>query len=257
MSLVTLALRVITVRALMNATQAADRVYDSDIGSVDTRLKGSRKPFLTVYTDEERTQVDGNGLFGGDKSIRIAIEAVIAEVVPVTDKDGEVILTYPSTDATIELQLDFMRRQITRTLMDPANPWSDLWRTFVTKVKTLDVQRGASGEDGVRFGAKQVSLTVDTVDDPLPGAPLEGAWLTLVEALEAEPYLAKIGRLIRAEIEGNAMAGIEAFELAQQAKGTTNAGMVAVGLGRLSTTGKPTFDRATIAGDLGNRDVTP
>jgi hypothetical protein len=230
MSLANFALRIITVQMLKGRTLAEARVHDSDIGTIDQRATGTRQPFILVYTDEEKVDLNGSKEFYTGGKIRLSIEAVVADVLPMKDAEG-VTLNLPNTDAMIEMQLDLIRRQITRAMTDQENPWSDLWNGLVIRGESIDIQRGASADKSVRFAARQNAYLLEVLNDPVPGEPLEGVWLRIVEAFEANGSLAKFGKIIRAEVEGT--SGLEDWATVQQTLGLTEQGLAALGHGPL------------------------
>ena len=79
---------------------------------------------------------------------------------------------------------------------------------LVPRITRQVSRRGASAENGVRFAARQLTLSCDLIDAPAPGAalPAAGAWSKVLALMEADPAMAGIASLIRAEIEGELVA---------------------------------------------------
>jgi hypothetical protein len=75
---------------------------------------------------------------------------------------------------------------------------------LVPRITRQVSRRGASAENGVRFAARQLTLSCDLIDAPAPGAalPAAGAWSKVLTLMEADAAMAGIASLIRAEVEG-------------------------------------------------------
>jgi hypothetical protein len=69
-------------------------------------------------------------------------------------------------------------------------------------------RRGASAENGVRFAARQLVLTCDLVDTPVAGGTIapNSAWGEVLSLMQADPDLASIAGLLRAEMDGRPLA---------------------------------------------------
>ena len=104
----------------------------------------------------------------------------------------------------MELTLDLMEHQVIGVLTRDDNAWSRAWMGLVPRITRRLSRRGASAENGVRFAARQLVLTCDLVDTPPIGAVPEAgtAWGNVLAAMEADPALAPIAAMLRAEIEG-------------------------------------------------------
>lgn len=230
MSLAALALRLVTVKALTGRTLAGDRVFDSEVGTLQAKAAEERAPVLLIFTDEEKQKGIGKDLFGcsSSRSLTLVIEAVVAEF---GTSDGETVMNLPSTDAAREAALDLLRRQCMAAFTDtrPEAGWAELWRQIVHGVTEVSVVRGADSQNGARFAAKQISLTVDTLGEPAPGEGLVYGWQDIVEAFEADDDLAGFGALIRSELESP--VGQPAWAIAQAQLGLTREGVAALGLG--------------------------
>lgn len=208
MSLVRLALRFITVKALHNATWADDRIVDSTMRDLTDALADNPQPTLLVFTDESMDEPEGKELVGGQGTTQLAIIASISGAVRVEEKgeDGldHVVYQFPETDDATALALDVLERQVRTALGDPRNPWADLWRQFVTNIIKVRSDWGGSSKEGTRYGARQILFDLGTVYDPVPGAPVEGAWKNLLDALAADEdeESRQFGLLLKSLCEG-------------------------------------------------------
>lgn len=200
MSLVSLALRLATIRALKGRTFAEDRVFDSRIEAIDTLAMNETAPIIIVTTDDDEVAYEGRDLFAGDHKHDLVIEAGVWTKVS-TEKDGD-LLIIPATDAGLEASLNIFCYQIARALAGDGGEWGDLWRSIVTSVPKGSSRRGADDTKGVRFAARQLIYTVDHIAEPMPGRmPAEGeTWFRILEMLKADPEFAAIGKIIETEI---------------------------------------------------------
>ena len=204
MSLVSLALRTVTTRALRGATYAVNRVYDSMVDP-ETLIRDEVTPAIVVAVDGSDTQVTGRDILGANAQVQLTIDLVVATKVAVPrgqGEDGEPVemLAIAHTDAGMETTLDFMVRQIHRALLAHQSPWSTLWSKIVTSISKIQVDRGASAEDGARFATRQIILTLNTLAEPSFG-PAVGVWREIIDAMTADPQLAAIAKLLEGEIE--------------------------------------------------------
>jgi hypothetical protein len=209
MSIAGLALRTITVKALRGQTMAGGAVEPSAIEPIEGKIKEAAQPFILVFTDGGMTQESsrdgiGRDMLGTQLERSLSFEVGVATKVPaqtvtVDGEDGpvELVIAIPPTDEGFEITIDLITHQIVAALQAGTSSWAELWRRFVLRITGIRSERGASDEKGVRFAARRFALTLDTVADPTPGAPLADLWADVVAAFEADAELANIGKLIR------------------------------------------------------------
>ncbi len=206
MSLVALAMRIATVRALTGATLAEARVYDSAIDPIDQTITEDRAPILVVLTDDDEATPDGRDIFNASRQIDLVIEVAVASRVTVANPDAEddeiQVIEIPHTDAGLEITINLIGRQIVRTLLSDQGPWANLWRRIVLSPSKITSKRGAGSEKGVRFAARQLTITTETLSEPPTGAQAEGFWADFLTAMEADAAVSNLAPIIRAEIEG-------------------------------------------------------
>lgn len=202
MSLAALAVRLATVRALRGRTAAGDHVTDSEIAPLDQRELAKRAPALVVYTDDSMLTPDGRSLIEGSGTLQLVVEIAVADQV---QHEQTIDVTIPETDQGLELTLDLVDRQIRRCLSGDLTTWAALWRDLVLRTLKVESQRGAGVKDGVRFAARQLVLTIETLREPEFGRAPHGVWARFLEALEAEADLAPLAELMQAEIRGQAL----------------------------------------------------
>lgn len=201
MSLVSLALRIATVRLLRGATFANARVHDSMIDPASL-LDEDAEPFIVVAVDSDEKEPTGRDLLGASRTTLLVLDMAVASKVTVpqpTEGEPEHVIGIPHTDAGMEVVLDFMMRQVERALLTSANPWSKVWRTLAPKITKVQSDRGAATDKGVRFAARQVVLTLETMAEPSFAAP-EGVWGQILSLMREDEKLADLADLLEQEI---------------------------------------------------------
>lgn len=209
MSIGRIALRIATIGALKGATSVGSNVLDSEIGSIDVGADGSlrtdqEKPFISVYTDGSKAEdLSGARRLWQNGLTELLIETgVAASMVETNQETGEstIIPGIPATDSAFELFLDVVDRQSIAALMDPENPWAEIWRTLVRDIVKVERRRTADVETGTRMAAHQQSITCDLLPDPVFGEPVAATsvWQKLLDQMEAvqHPYLQKLQELM-------------------------------------------------------------
>ena len=201
MSLIRLAIRMAAVRALSGVTLAEDRVFDSAIEPIENFAKDENpRPVIVVTTDDDEADITGRDLMGAEtRRLDLVIEFIIAG----STTAGEI--TVPHTDAGMEVILDVLQRQIYRALLSGETPWAEDFKRMAPRFLRVLSRRGASAEDGVRFAARQLTLTVDTIHDPEPGVAMADGHVLKTFAQRLIDSAAEgqtIGQLILSEATG-------------------------------------------------------
>jgi hypothetical protein len=234
MSLAALALRVITVKALLGRTVAADRVYDSKIETIDELIRRQPAPLLVVSVDDadSRGSTEREPTLSGDDSLTLLLETAVSGPAEVVDDSAGVMISLPmqATSQGLEATLDILWRQAARALSvtTTSAPWGNLWHEFVLKILRIEKRRGGAADKGVRFASRFILISVQPIDDPQFGSPPDGPWATLLAAMAADANLAGLGELIAREIEEP--AGLADWRVAQALLGITDAGIRGIGL---------------------------
>lgn len=220
MSLASLALRLITRRALEGRTLAATRVRDSELlplGALvdDADGGGGTQPFISLYVDQTGGDVLSRGWNSASLTTHLLFEIAIASPTQVQAADGT-DAEIPESSAGLEASLDLIAYQIKAALIGDGSPWSDLWSRLVMKITTVETFRGAEfRKTGVRFAARQIDLGLELVDDPVPGAAPEGLWADILAAFAADAELDDLAKALAAVIGGNSLPSwrLDAFDL--------------------------------------------
>lgn len=222
-----LALRLATVRALRGRTLADERVYDSEHGAIDEVAVERPLPFIVVYTDDAQLHHGDRDLWStsGNKRVgsgyqKLVIEIAMTQRMRVTGENGEPVAgaVQPETDAAMEFNLDVVERQIIAALMDPQSPWAEMWREIVDHVGDRQSQRGVSLRDGVRFAGRQITLDVQLMKDPVPGAPLGPIWTRFLALASDDPTLAPVVPALEALLVGRELSD---WQIGRSAYGLT------------------------------------
>lgn len=176
MSIMRPVVRQCAVAAMRGRTWCSDRVYDSDNTPLADALikqgEGSH-PYCVVYTDDDN-RLDGRGtdIFRCiRRQMTLVLEIGVAGAVE--GKAGNTTIRFPHTDAAMEFILDVVEGQALRALYgDPQSAWGELLRRMTNNVDKIMDKRGGRATGGVRWAARQIQLTVETIADPPAGVPL-------------------------------------------------------------------------------------
>jgi len=222
-----LALRLATVRALRGRTLAGERVHDSEHGAIDEVAAERPLPFIVVYTDDGQYNHSDRNLWStsGSKRVgsgyqKLVIEIAMTQRMQVTDENGEPVAgaVQPETDAALEFNIDVIERQVVAALMDPQSPWAEMWREIVDHVGDRQSQRGVSLRDGVRFAGRQITLDVQLMKEPVPGASPGPLWTRFLALAGADPTLAPVVPVLEALLAGSTLPD---WQLGRSAYGLT------------------------------------
>lgn len=255
MSLVALAARIATVRALSGATLAGSRVYDSAIDPIDQTITEDRAPVLVIITEDDEATPEGRDILNASRQMELVIEVAVASRVAVPNPEAEEdeiqVIEIPHTDAGLEITINLICRQVMRTLLSDQGPWATLWRRIVLAPSKIQSRRGASSEKGVRFAARQLTITTETLSEPPTGAVAAGFWADFLTALAADSQVSGLAPVIRAEIEGpplpdwrRYLADLGANPVTARAMGFGPGGIIPEGVETA-----PAIDTMTIASD--------
>jgi len=185
MSLIRVALRTSAVRALREgSTYAMQNVHDS-LGDPEPYMGDDAKPLINVFTDLSVSETNGKQWFDGDHTIDLVFEIVVSTRINDTE-NGQSAIIIPATDPAIELGIDIIERQIWRALMGGEGKWAKLWRKTVTGIKKSVSKRGAANDQGHRFAARQLILSVCSIGEPAVNQAPSHAWSDLIANLTAD-----------------------------------------------------------------------
>ncbi len=209
MSLARTILRIAAVQAITGKTLAGDAVFDSDIDPIDQRISETAKPLIVVYTDDDQSSPTGFSDFLQGGQVELVVEVVYAgRTTVMIDPDGQgpqetEALQLSGRDATNEILLDMIERQVVRTLTVGQGAWSQVFRAVASNCTRRLSRRGASAEQGVRFAVRQLVLTLEPLIDPVPGMPIPvgSAWDKALSLMDGGQF-GPIAQMLRDDIEG-------------------------------------------------------
>ncbi|OCC05255.1 hypothetical protein BA190_10150 [Labrys sp. WJW] len=234
MSIVALCLRLCAVQALKGRTLAGPNIADSSIAAID-ELAGERKSgaFAVVYTDEDESTLEGfgNALSSGKRKLDLTIDMGIAEKVDV--EDGGSVYTLGETDGTREAAIDILKSDIMRVLQADTSPYAEAFRLLAGTVINVHVRRGAGADKGVRFAAREICLSMDACDEPMPAAEISDDWRAIIDLIGAVPGLMPIAASIEQRL--TASPDLPDWKREQALLGLTNEAADAIGLAPVQT----------------------
>lgn len=259
MSLARIALRTAAAKALRGATLVGNNVMISPNGALDVAADGSmrsdeERPFLAVYTDAG--EVDGmpNRSLYENGSCVLVIEAGISMAMTETDPDTDVSeivgVAIPASDENFEFFLDVTLGQVVDALSSDTE-WADIYRSLHCRVSKVVVAGARTTEDGQRLAARQIKISLDLVDEPMKGEPVDpetpfGRFLDAMEASEIA-----VERQQAATLRGLIGGDMPDWLALQQRHGLTRAELLALGLGPLAGDA----DRSTPEFEIGDIEL--
>lgn len=241
MSLVRTVLRIATVRALVGATPAAERVFDSAVAPIDpSQLATDRTPVLVVYTDAADAAVTGKDMLTTENEMTVVLQCAVASKVDVVAGDARIEI--PHTDPAMEIVLDLMASDALITLQVSTDPWAELWRHLVMDVKQITARRGAAVTKGLRSAAQEITIIVNPIGEPFAldpaDAKLAPAWALADQLFREDPDLVPIADIIAARI--GVTTGIADWKEIKGRLGITALGLFNAGLGPLEDVNEET-----------------
>jgi hypothetical protein len=170
-SLLRPAIRACAVAALTDRTWANDRVFDSDMTALADAVFGSTpQPYIVVYTDtDDRPNNIGTELYESDhRVLNLVIEIGVANAIKGTN--GNLILQFAATDKGMELAVDMVANQVTAALWgDPKSQWGEMLKKLAYRIIRVSSRRGGQASGGIRFAARRITYTVNTLFETPPG----------------------------------------------------------------------------------------
>jgi hypothetical protein len=224
-SLVSLAIRWTLWRALYGKTYAGERVYDSAVAPIEDMVSEEPHPFLTISTEDESGEVSGHNFAEAGRTLDVNVEIALATELRMSGRPN-----VPHTDEGLEMAINLIGRQVMYVLQADPSPWADLFRSFACTGKKLHTRRGADVEKGIRFAARQVTLTVEPIHEPEFGVAPSGLWARLIAEMREDDILSIYADTLHDAIVGGSVP-IWRRPLARL--GLTNEGASAAGIGPL------------------------
>lgn len=224
-------IRIAAVMALRNSTWADERVYDSENTPLSEAVKSANAPFVVVYTEDVDDTIEGSDMLSPEKrQMKLVVELGIAGMIPQTD--GGSVVEIPVTDDALERAVDMLEYQVASHLFHtPLNPWGELLRQFCPVVHSVASVRAGEAERGVRWAARQRTMIVDTIGDPVPGVILSNnhaiSKFIAMAKNDEDMALGNVATLIESMIS---TVNAPTWRQAQAALGLTEEGVRGIGI---------------------------
>lgn len=205
MSIVTIALQILTAKALQDQTLAGSSVISEPVDPLAEDYQMSPNPIIAVFTGgDARGEVEGRDLLGANREVELSIQIYCPERVGISIDGFEAKISTRSGGGG-DVVVGVIERQIERALLYSDTPAAVLWRKLVTKIKSAHSQPYLfEMSKGARLVAQEILYTIDAGGDPSYGVPIDevGFWADIVEFFAGDPVYAPIAAWIRFEIEG-------------------------------------------------------
>lgn len=187
MSINRLVARLAVVKALTNfdeepyPTLAGPNIFDSKIEPLENIEPRMIYPMCVVYTDYDKDHFRHGAKIHDERTLTITIELLAAQMTK--NKDDEYVVKLPFADSELETTLDVFETQVFRAL-GGENEAAQAFRSLVSGYENTVSRRGASIEGGQRLCARQITLELKALRDPLVAAPppYVEAFLARIEA---------------------------------------------------------------------------
>lgn len=254
------ALRMAAVQALMGTTSAEDFIFDS---WVDPRelMQDDAHPVVCVYTDDGMMDIASATEFltPDTSKVSLSFEMFVGRGVLVTAGDGAgtVQVDFTNTDANQETYLRCLAYEIVRAL-SASTPWADCFRSFIfrpSKDEWSTWNRGADADKGRRFALQRVVYKLETIAEPIPGAPLNQTYDNFLTLLAQVPELADQAAFLREFITSPA---VPSWEQIRRQLGMSMQELRAIGIAPVlaEETGEaPLASTITVIDERGTLDV--
>ncbi|WP_203566182.1 hypothetical protein [Aurantimonas aggregata] len=243
MSLARIALRIAAVEAIKGHTLVGSKVLDSPNGALDIAADGTMRtdedrPFVSVYTDNGTVEgMTGRSLVDNGSCV-LVIEAGISMAMTETDEQTGVSqivgVAIPASDQNFEFFLDLVQRQIIDALSDPDNEWAEIYRGLHYRVTKVEIGGKRNSDDGQRLAGHQTRITVDLIDDPVRGEPIDpgtplARFFAMLDASADPVYQAQAQAML--DIVGGSDPD---WKILQRRHGMTAAELLALGRGPIA-----------------------
>ena len=213
MSFAARALVLCAVKALLGRTSVGDAVFDSRLVPLDGLEPGDEAAMIVVSADGGTIDIVGRDVFNAAHRVTLTFDLFIGRAKEIQAGNETVAnVEIPETDEGFEMFLAPLRYQMLRVLFAPVSEgssnWADLFRRMILKAadNSSEWDRGATVRKGRRLALHRLVLRLETLSEPIPGAPVDGDWADLIAAMEADEDLEQHGLLWRTLIETPALA---------------------------------------------------
>lgn len=241
MSFIRPIIRLCTIAAIRDRTWCDDRVFDSDntpLAEALVKYGDEAKPYCVVYTDNDNREARGTDVLRCvRRHMNLTLEIGLAGAIKETTEEGTVIklIEFPHTDAAMEMYIDVVESQVFNALFaDPQSEWGELMRRLINNVEKANSQRGGQSERGIRWSARQIVFTCETLaDQPMGTSLVEGSpILEFFRMAKGNEYIAPGAAIIERMM--NSLPTYPDWEQDQAWMGSTKYGLRAIGMAPLT-----------------------
>lgn len=219
MSLVAFAVRIAAVRILRAALPGAFLIVDSPVDPVDSLETNPESALIAVYTGQTANKLDGVAFFAGEPILNLDLQIFLPQQMTFTfvaaAGGAAQVVTLDTRGAGSETALDMVARMITRAISAQGDPWAVLFAGFVQKVRDVIASSYLVETGKVKAVAREIRMSCDVLQEPVPGAAAGAIWADLLTAMRADTTpgdnVAALAPWIDAEI--NNPAGLSQAEV--------------------------------------------
>ncbi len=210
MSLTSLATRLCFVEAIRGQTLAGDNVEDGPLDPVSLAAS-TASPLIVVYSDAEHFRSDSESFTqasGEDGAHQLVLTAdlFLPSALSITPEGGTSV-PIDVRDFGAGVAFDLMVHQIEGVLSVGASQWAQLFRSFVMKVTSIQIQAYVlpSQDKNTRYPARNITMTLDVIDSPPFGQPPTLIWQRFIAAVQASDDVADLAPIFESWIEGKTL----------------------------------------------------
>ncbi|THK38657.1 hypothetical protein EHS39_09120 [Ensifer sp. MPMI2T] len=168
--------RLAVVSALNNYMQqpwptlAGPNIFDSKIEPVEDMKTDRAFPCCVVYTDYDKDHWNKGAKVHAERLLTVTLELLVVQTERMDNNGDEIAykLECPTTDSEIETSLDLFEVQIFRALAAGTEA-SDAFNYLCPSYFNVISRRGATVEGGQRLAARQITMELKALRDPVAG----------------------------------------------------------------------------------------
>ncbi len=249
MSLVAFAVRIAAVRALRAALPPAFAIVDSPIDPIGLLDQNPAAGLVALFTGVGDNRLDGEAFFAGDPTVSLSVQMFLPQAMAFAWGDG-LSLALDLRGQGADTALDVVERMVERALAVQADAWGALFARLVVRVRGLVSASYLVETAKVKAPARELTLTLETLQEPTPGAPRADVWTDFLAAMradEASDSVAPLAGWIEAELA--APLGLSPAEVDRVFLGLRAYAAAAIGLGGAVPGGTETAPGPADAGD--------
>lgn len=230
MSLIAFAARRCFIEVVSGRTWAGANVLDSEVEPL-TKIANHEvgtSPVIAVYTGTIKARPEGRDNAGARPEVEMTVQIYCPPRIRIGSGQGAV--TY-DTGAGIALAMSFIERQIWDALTNTqdSNLFARAWRKIVPKISETETNSYIlDAEDGTRILCREISWTLETLNEPPYGQPIQHGWQMFDAALRSLPPYVGVADALKSLIESP--SGWQDWQKIQAALALTSTAVSNLGL---------------------------